>query len=174
MLVGTTSIEKSEQLAEMLRKHGWEQHDFTDPNAFAALYSGDDGASKAKVFAILNARYHEQEAYIVAQAGVPGAITIATNMAGRGTDIQLGGNADMRIKQELADVPEGPEREARIADIHAAGRAAEGEGARGRRPVRARHRAPREPAHRQPAARPLRPPGRSRPFQVLPVAAKTT
>ena len=57
-----------------------------------------------KVFAILNARYHEQEAYIVAQAGVPGAITIATNMAGRGTDIQLGGNADMRIQQELDDV----------------------------------------------------------------------
>ena len=104
VLVGTTSIEKSEQLAEMLRQKGWEQHDFTDPNAFAALYSGDEGASKAKVFAILNARYHEQEAYIVAQAGVPGAITIATNMAGRGTDIQLGGNADMRIRQEMADV----------------------------------------------------------------------
>src|SRR6266404_3828421 len=104
VLVGTTSIEKSEQLAEMLRKQGWEQHDFTDPNAFAALYSGDEGASKAKVFAILNARYHEQEAYIVAQAGVPGAITIATNMAGRGTDIQLGGNADMRIRQELKEI----------------------------------------------------------------------
>jgi preprotein translocase subunit SecA len=110
VLVGTTSIEKSEQLAEMLRQHGWEQHDFTDPNAFAALYSGDEGASKAKVFAILNARYHEQEAYIVAQAGVPGAITIATNMAGRGTDIQLGGNADMRIRQELADVEDFGER----------------------------------------------------------------
>jgi len=106
VLVGTTSIEKSEQLAEMLRKQGWEQHDFSDPNAFAALYSGDEGASKAKVFAILNARYHEQEAYIVAQAGVPGAITIATNMAGRGTDIQLGGNADMRIAQELRDIPD--------------------------------------------------------------------
>jgi preprotein translocase subunit SecA len=104
VLVGTTSIEKSEQLAEMLRQAGWEQHDFSDPNAFAALYSGDDGASKAKVFAILNARYHEQEAYIIGQAGVPGAVTIATNMAGRGTDIQLGGNADMRIRQELKDV----------------------------------------------------------------------
>jgi preprotein translocase subunit SecA len=53
----------------------------------------------------------------VAQAGVPGAITIATNMAGRGTDIQLGGNADMRVRQELVDVPEGPERNRRIAEI---------------------------------------------------------
>ena len=118
VLVGTTSIEKSEQLAEMLRQRGWEQHDFSDPNAFAALYSDDDGASKAKVFAILNARYHEQEAYIIAQAGVPGAITIATNMAGRGTDIQLGGNADMRIRQELKDVDqENGEHARRAADI---------------------------------------------------------
>src|SRR6186997_2854354 len=111
VLVGTTSIEKSEQLAEMLRQAGWEQHDFSDPNAFAALYSGDDGATKTKVFAILNASYHEQEAYIVSQAGVPGAITIATNMAGRGTDIQLGGNADMRIRQEITDISDPRERE---------------------------------------------------------------
>jgi preprotein translocase subunit SecA len=97
VLVGTTSIEKSEQLAEMLRKQGWEQHDFSDPNAFAALYSGDEGAATTKVFAVLNARYHEQEAMIIAQAGMPGAITIATNMAGRGTDIQLGGNARFRL-----------------------------------------------------------------------------
>jgi preprotein translocase subunit SecA len=119
VLVGTTSIEKSESLAEMLRQAGWEQHDFTDPNAFAALYSGDEGAKKTKVFAILNARYHEQEAYIVSQAGVPGAITIATNMAGRGTDIQLGGNADMRIRQELRDMPEGAQRDAAAAEIKA-------------------------------------------------------
>jgi len=111
VLVGTTSIEKSEQLAEMLREAGWEAHDFSDPNAFAALYSGDDGATKTKVFAILNARYHEQEAFIVSQAGVPGAITIATNMAGRGTDIQLGGNADMRIRQEITDIEDWGQRD---------------------------------------------------------------
>src|SRR5246500_4856630 len=120
VLVGTTSIEKSEQLAAVVRKRGWEQHDFSDPNAFAAMYSGDDGASKAKVFAILNARYHEQEAYIIGQAGVPGAVTIATNMAGRGTDIQLGGNADMRIRQELKEIgPETEEHARRAADIRA-------------------------------------------------------
>jgi preprotein translocase subunit SecA len=115
VLVGTTSIEKSESLAQMLRQQGWEQHDFSDPNAFASLY--DERTAKKKVFAILNARYHEQEAYIVAQAGVPGAITIATNMAGRGTDIQLGGNVDMRVRQELKDVAEGPERDRHVTEI---------------------------------------------------------
>ncbi|AQX19343.1 preprotein translocase subunit SecA [Bartonella sp. WD16.2] len=93
VLVGTTSIEKSEQLAERLRKEG-----ITN-------------------FKVLNARYHEQEAYIIAQAGVPGALTIATNMAGRGTDIQLGGNVEMRIRQELHDIPEGAERTAKIEEI---------------------------------------------------------
>ena len=88
MLVGTTSIEKSEILADLLTKRKVPHN-------------------------VLNARYHEQEAHIVAQAGVPGAVTIATNMAGRGTDIQLGGNAEMRVRHELADMPEGPERTAR-------------------------------------------------------------
>jgi preprotein translocase subunit SecA len=68
---------------------------------------------------VLNARFHEQEAYIVAEAGVPGAITIATNMAGRGTDIKLGGNVEMRIAQEAADLPDGPEKDAKIAQIKA-------------------------------------------------------
>jgi preprotein translocase subunit SecA len=119
VLVGTVSIEKSESLAEMLQKEGWEQHDFSDPHAFAALYRENDGEAntKAKVFAVLNARYHEQEAYIISQAGVPGAVTIATNMAGRGTDIQLGGNADMRIKQELKDIEGTPEYEQRAEEI---------------------------------------------------------
>ena len=176
MLVGTTSIEKSEQLAEMLRQAGWEQHDFSDPNAFAALYTGDEGATKTKVFAILNARYHEQEAYIVSQAGVPGAITIATNMAGRGTDIQLGGNADMRIRQELTDIEDWAEREQdpRADEIRAQVARLKDNGARGRRPVRARHRAPREPPHRQPVARPLRPSGRSRAAPSSSCRSKTT
>ncbi|MEO0635596.1 MAG: preprotein translocase subunit SecA [Pseudomonadota bacterium] len=95
ILVGTTSIEKSELLASKLAEAG------------------------VKDFQVLNARYHEQEAYIVSQAGVPGAITIATNMAGRGTDIQLGGNADMRIAQELGEMPEGAERDAKEEKIRA-------------------------------------------------------
>ncbi len=113
ILVGTTSIEKSEMLAEMLRKHGFKQADVTKPDAFKVLYDGDQGTDKEKVFAVLNARYHEQEAHIIAQAGVPGAVTIATNMAGRGTDIQLGGNADMRIAAVTADIADEGEREKR-------------------------------------------------------------
>ncbi len=78
VLVGTTSVEKSEVVAEMLHQ-----------------------AAPDLKFEVLNARYHEREAAIVAQAGVSGAITIATNMAGRGTDIQLGGNPDMKLKEML-------------------------------------------------------------------------
>ena len=76
MLVGTVSIEKSESLSSFLKEKGIKHR-------------------------VLNARFHEEEASIVAQAGVPGAITIATNMAGRGTDIQLGGNLDMRLENEI-------------------------------------------------------------------------
>jgi preprotein translocase subunit SecA len=117
VLVGTTSIEKSETLAEMLKTHGFRQVDLEDPQAFAPLYDGDQGSAAEKVFAVLNARYHEQEAFIVSQAGVPGAITIATNMAGRGTDIQLGGNADMRIRAELDDMEDGPDKDAKAEAI---------------------------------------------------------
>ncbi len=94
VLVGTVSIEKSELLSKFLT---------------------DEGVTHN----VLNARFHEMEAHIVAQAGRLGAVTIATNMAGRGTDIQLGGNIEFRIDDELRDVPEGPERDAGIAKIRA-------------------------------------------------------
>jgi preprotein translocase subunit SecA len=94
VLVGTVSIEKSELLSEFLTKEGVKHE-------------------------VLNARFHEREAHIVAQAGSLGAVTIATNMAGRGTDIQLGGNVEFRVGDELAEMPEGPERVAAIAKIKA-------------------------------------------------------
>jgi preprotein translocase subunit SecA len=94
VLVGTVSIEKSELLSGFLRDQNVEHN-------------------------VLNARFHESEAHIVAQAGRPGAVTIATNMAGRGTDIKLGGNEEFRIDAELKDMPEGPEREAAVAAIMA-------------------------------------------------------
>ncbi len=88
VLVGTVSIEKSELLSEQLKQ-------------------------KKIPHRVLNARYHEQEANIIVQAGASGSVTIATNMAGRGTDIQLGGNAEMRMRQELND-PDDAEGKARI------------------------------------------------------------
>src|SRR5246127_927536 len=100
VLVGTASIEKSEVLADYLKKHGYKQIDFSNSDAMDKLYAAARAGKPSKLFAVLNARFHEQEAYIVAEAGVPGAITIATNMAGRGTDIKLGGSLDMRIQQE--------------------------------------------------------------------------
>jgi preprotein translocase subunit SecA len=94
VLVGTVSIEKSELLSEFLHKEGVTHN-------------------------VLNARYHESEAHIVAQAGRYRAVTIATNMAGRGTDIQLGGNVEFRVDDELRDMAEGPERDAAIDKIKA-------------------------------------------------------
>ena len=82
VLVGTVSIEKSEALSTLLQSHSFEH---------------DGKTVRGIPHNVLNARYHEQEAAIVADAGIPGAVTIATNMAGRGTDIQLGGNIDMRV-----------------------------------------------------------------------------
>ena len=119
LLVGTTSIEKSEYLADFLVKEGYTLIDFADPKALLPLYASARSGKPSKTFAVLNARFHEQEAFIVAQAGVPGAITIATNMAGRGTDIQLGGNADMRIRHELVDVNDQAERAVAEAKIRA-------------------------------------------------------
>ncbi|MBH9537875.1 preprotein translocase subunit SecA [Novosphingopyxis sp. YJ-S2-01] len=92
VLVGTVSIEKSELLSEFLKREGVKHN-------------------------VLNARMHESEAHIVAQAGRLGAVTIATNMAGRGTDIQLGGNLEFRVEEELADIEEGPRRDEEIARI---------------------------------------------------------
>ncbi len=93
-LVGTTSIEKSEMLSQMLKAEGIPHE-------------------------VLNARFHEQEAHIIAKAGKPGAVTIATNMAGRGTDIQLGGNVDMEVAEAMAEAGEGADEAAIRARIEA-------------------------------------------------------
>ncbi|MBR1273180.1 preprotein translocase subunit SecA [Bradyrhizobium sp. AUGA SZCCT0283] len=119
VLVGTASIEKSEVLAEYLKKHGYKQIDFGAESGMEKLYAAARAGKPAKLFAVLNARFHEQEAYIVAEAGVPGAITIATNMAGRGTDIKLGGSLEMRIQQETADITDEAEKAKKIEQIKA-------------------------------------------------------
>jgi preprotein translocase subunit SecA len=94
VLVGTVSIDKSDKLSQYLKAEGVDH-------------------------SVLNAKHHENEAHIVAQAGRLGAVTIATNMAGRGTDIQLGGNVEFRVEDELRDMADGPERDAAIAQIKA-------------------------------------------------------
>ncbi len=175
VLVGTVSVAKSERLSGMLRRRGVKH-------------------------VVLNAKYHAQEAEIVAQAGRLGTVTVATNMAGRGTDILLGGNAEFMARQQALGA-EGAERipkaEARFVDddafvyffhIDAFYRVPRGvyepifdalkaqcdteheAGRRRRRPAHRRHRAARVAAHRQPAARPRRPAGRSRLVALLPLA----
>ena len=94
VLVGTTSIEKSEKLSKLLKSRKIEHN-------------------------VLNARHHEQEAFIISQAGRPGAVTIATNMAGRGTDIKLGGNLDMRLAQDIPEDADDATRARMTAEITA-------------------------------------------------------
>ena len=154
VLVGTTSVEKSEHLSKLLRKRGVPHE-------------------------VLNAKQHEREAAIVAQAGRKGAVTVATNMAGRGTDIMLGGNAefmaDGELRQRGLDPVETPEEyeaawpEA-LEKAQGGGRGRARRGHRARRALRPRHRAARVAPHRQPAARPLRPSGRPGRVPVLPLA----
>ncbi len=141
VLVGTTSIEASERIAKLLQ-------------------------SEKIPHEVLNAKQHEREAHIVAEAGRPGAITIATNMAGRGTDIVLGGSTQTQI-----DAIVNP-NEADLKGIQADWQKRHEQVHRRGRPAHHRHGAPRIAAHRQPIARPLRPPGRSGIEPFLPVARR--
>ena len=156
VLVGTTSVEKSELVSKMLKRRGIPHE-------------------------VLNAKYHEREATIVAQAGRKGAVTVATNMAGRGTDIMLGGNPEFLADLELHQRGLSPSRHARrlrggVAGGGGEGAPGSGRGARGGRrrgrPLRPRHRAARVTPDRQPAPRPVRPSGRPRRVAVLPVARR--
>lgn len=116
ILVGTASIEKSEEISEFLNKYNYKVEEsrtlranYANADKKDILKAGEDAydivykSGKGIPHSVLNARFHEQEGDIIADAGVPGSVTIATNMAGRGTDIQLGGNVDMRVQKWLAD-----------------------------------------------------------------------
>ena len=163
ILVGTVSIEKSELLSDLMNRRGIPHN-------------------------VLNAKNHEKEALIVAQAGRKGAVTVATNMAGRGVDILLGGNPEYLARQEMAardwdndryllfemDEEERAAYEAEyepiFGEVQGADRRRARRGGRARRAVRARHRAARVTPHRQPAPRTVRPPGRPRRVALLPLA----
>ena len=188
ILVGTVSIEKSEQLSAALDtyEHKVEVSRTLKPEfagkAKEAEKIGDaayDIVWETKFVGIphsvLNARQHEQEAFIVADAGLPGAVTIATNMAGRGTDIQLGGNLEMRLEKYRLDqrnlAIEVTPRDAggRRGPSEGRHRRSEADRPGSRRPVRPGHRASRKPPDRQPAARPDGPSGRPRHVEILPL-----
>ena len=152
VLVGTASVEKSEVLSGMLERRGIPHH-------------------------VLNAKQHAREAQIVAQAGRLHAVTVATNMAGRGVDILLGGNPELLAAQEVRgsgvdpDSDEGQPRYQRPArQVRGGVRGRGQQDPRARRALRARVRAPRVPPHRQPAARPLGPAGGPGGEPVLPLA----
>ncbi|MBK5911137.1 preprotein translocase subunit SecA [Rhodothalassium salexigens] len=131
VLVGTVSIEKSELLSKLLKDRKFladlaareDEREAAEAKGKKAK-KGEDGAAEAKPkkkvdpipHQVLNARYHEQEAAIIAQAGRLGGVTIATNMAGRGTDIQLGGNPDMRLADEAGDMDPASDAYAKLAD----------------------------------------------------------
>ena len=161
VLVGTISVEKSERLAGLLKKMGV-RHE------------------------VLNAKNHEREAFIIAQAGRKGAVTVSTNMAGRGTDILLGGNPEFLTKEYLkkenkdpdlyqtspAGSPERTEWDRVFARFRDETAAEHDEVVAVGRSARAGHRAARIAPYRQSAARTRRPPGRPRQLALLPLAAR--
>ena len=146
-LVGTISIEKSEQLSSMLKRQGV-------PHV------------------VLNAKYHEKEAEIVAQAGRKAAVTIATNMAGRGTDILLGGNWEFTAAQKTKEVTDPAQKQFIERELREQWQKRPRRSRPPRRPAHPRHRTPRVAPHRQPAARPIGTAGRSRLIALLSVARR--